>query len=89
MKIQIKPQTKTSNLGKPRYTSYVRPEDVISRSKELLKNVSPRLRSTLEYMEREKNPTKLSTRRNLSILHQDCKRQSVGKISAINTDALT
>ena len=50
IKVEFKnPKTKTSNLGKSRYTTYVRPDDIMS-SKQLLKNTSPRLKSTLEYI---------------------------------------
>jgi hypothetical protein len=44
-------KTKTSNLGKSRYTTYVRPDEIMT-SNQLLKNTSPRLRSTLEYIEK-------------------------------------
>ena len=53
-------KTKTSNLGKSRYTTYVRPDDIMS-SKQLLKNTSPRLKSTLEYIEKNQKRRGLST----------------------------
>ena len=61
IKVEFKnPKTKTSNLGKSRYTTYVRPDDIMS-SKQLLKNTSPRLKSTLEYIEKNQKRRGLST----------------------------
>ena len=61
IKVEFKnPKTKTSNLGKSRYTTYVRPDDIMS-SKQLLKNTSPRLKSTLEYIEKNQKRRGLSS----------------------------
>jgi hypothetical protein len=61
IKVEFKnPKTKTSNLGKSRYTTYVRPDDIMS-SKQLLKNTSPRLKSTLEYIEKNQKRRGIST----------------------------
>ena len=73
-----KPSTKTSKLGNKYYTSYVRPEDINFQSKQVLKQVSPRIRSTLEYLENEEKWREWENKRHISAVKKldDSKRSS-------------